>query len=160
VTTVRKERGVLSRLQRLWAGFTVTVVALSLVGALVADVESSLPPILPVALVLAVSLGVVAGLEAVQAGLRTAAPPTDADARGEVRSRLAIQIAMAEAPALLAFALAFALGPSWVVLLGGAASLVALLRVRPTRARLEQVEQAWQQAGHDVSVLRTTEHEG
>lgn len=143
----------LAGLQRLWAAFTVTVVVLCLVGAAVADVESTIPAILPVALVLAVSLGVLAGLEAVQHGLVNAAPATDEDARGEVRSRLAIQISLAEAPALLAFALAFALGPSWIVLLGGAASVAALLRVRPTEERLRRLEHAWQSAGHHVSAL-------
>jgi hypothetical protein len=145
---------VLAGLQRLWAAFTVTVVALSVIGAVVADVESTIPALLPVALVLTVALGVAAGVEAVHHGLASTPPETDEQARGEIRARLAIQIALAEVPALLAFALAFALGPSWIVLLGGAASLVALLRVRPSRARLERLEQAWRSAGSDVSALR------
>ena len=144
----------LAGLQRLWGAFTVTVVVLSVVGAVVADVDSTIPALLPVALVLTVALGVAAGVEAVHHGLASTPPQSDEHARGEVRARLAIQIALAEVPALLAFALAFALGPSWIVLLGGAASLVALLRVRPTQARLERLEAAWQSAGSDVSVLR------
>jgi protein-S-isoprenylcysteine O-methyltransferase Ste14 len=147
-------------LQRLWGIFTVTVVVLALAGAVLADVESTVPAILPTILVLAVALGAVAGVEAVDRGLALAAPSTDEEARGEVRSRLAIQIAVAEAPTLLAFAITFALGPSWIVLLGGAASVTALLRVRPTEARLRRFEEAWRASGHDVSALRPAESAG
>jgi F0F1-type ATP synthase membrane subunit c/vacuolar-type H+-ATPase subunit K len=145
---------VLAGLQRLWMAFTATVVVLSVVGAAIADVDSTVPWFLPVGLVVAGAIAVATGVEAVDRGLATAAPATDADARGEVRARLAIQIALAEAPTLLAFALAFVLGPSWVVLVGGAASVATLLRVRPTASRLFRLEEAWAAAGHDISVLR------
>ncbi len=144
----------LAGLQRLWAGFTLTVLLLSVAGAAFADAESTVPWFLPLALVLVVAAGVAAAVEAVGRGLAANPPATDLDARGEVRSRLAIQIAIAEAPALLAFALTFVLGPNWIVLVGGAASVAVLLRARPSRARLEQLEASWRAAGHDVSALR------
>ena len=68
-------------------------------------------------------------------------------------SRLAIQVARAEAPALLAFAMAFALGPGWVALVGGGASAAPLLLARPTHARLQRLERSWRDAGADVTTL-------
>ena len=149
----------LAGLRRLWAGFTATVLVLSGIGALVADVESTVPAVLPVGLVLAVGVATAAAVEAVGRGLEAAAPTSDAQARGEVRSRLAIQIAIAEAPVLLAFALAFALGPGWVVLVGGAVSVATLLRIRPGEEGLRRLERAWRARGHDVSALRAAEDE-
>jgi hypothetical protein len=148
---------VLAGLQRLWAGFTLTVVVLSVAGAVLVDVTSTVPWFLPVGLVVAVALGVAAAVEAIDRGLRAASPRTDAEARGEVRSRLATQIALAEAPTLLAFALAVMLGPGWVVLVGGVASAATMLRVRPTRSRLRRLEDGWRSADRDVSALRAGE---
>jgi hypothetical protein len=143
-----------ARLQRLWLAFVGAVVVLCAAGALLADTASTVPAVLPAALVLAMGSGAVAAVLVVDRGLLLSAPADDQSAGEEVRARLALQIAIAEAPALLAFALAFALGPPWVVLVGGAVSVGILLRVRPTRARLEEIEQVWQRAGADASVLR------
>jgi hypothetical protein len=143
-----------ARLQRLWSAFVVAVVVLSVAGALLADTASEVPALLPVLLVLTLGTGTVAGVLVVERGLLLSAPGDDESAAEEVRARLALQIAIAETPTLLAFALAFALGPSWLVLVGGAVSVGALLRVRPSRARLRELEQVWARAGAEASVLR------
>jgi hypothetical protein len=143
-----------ARLQRLWSAFVAAVVVLSIAGTLLADTESTVPALLPVLLVATLGAGAVAALVAVDRGLFLSAPTDDAGAAEEVRARLALQIAIAEAPTLLAFALAFVLGPPWVVLVGGAISVGALLRVRPSRARLRELEQVWARAGVEASVLR------
>lgn len=147
----------LTRLQRLWSTFVAAVVVLCLAGALLADTESTVPAALPALLVVAFGAAAVAGVLAVDRGLMLSAPDDDTAAGEEVRARLAMQIAIAQAPTLLAFALTFALGPPWVVLVGGAMSVGALLRVRPTRARLEELEGVWQRAGSEASVLRLDE---
>jgi hypothetical protein len=143
-----------ARLQRLWSAFAVAVIVLSVAGALLADTASTVPALLPVLLVLTLGTGAVAGVLVVERGLLLSAPADDESAAEEVRARLALQIAIAEAPTLLAFALAFVLGPPWVVLVGGAVSVGALLRVRPSRARLRELEQVWARAGAEASVLR------
>jgi hypothetical protein len=143
-----------ARLQRLWTLFAVTVVTLAAIGALVSDAESTVPAALPVLLVLALGGGALAAMLVVERGLLTSEPADDAAAGEEVRARLALQIAIAEAPTLLAFALTFALGPRWVVLVGGAVSLGLLLRVRPTRRRLETIEASWRRMGSQASVLQ------
>jgi hypothetical protein len=147
----------LTRLQRLWFTFVAAVVVLSLAGAVLADTESTVPAALPALLVVAFGAAAVAGVLAVDRGLMLSAPDDDTAAGEEVRARLALQIAIAQAPTLLAFALTFALGPPWVVLVGGAMSVGALLRVRPTRSRLEELEGVWQRAGSEASVLRLDE---
>jgi hypothetical protein len=147
----------LTRLQRLWFTFVAAVVVLCLAGAVLADTESTVPAALPALLVVAFGAAAVAGVLAVDRGLMLSAPDDDTAAGEEVRARLALQIAIAQAPTLLAFALTFALGPPWVVLVGGAMSVGALLRVRPTRSRLEELEGVWQRAGSEASVLRLDE---
>ena len=143
-----------ARLQRMWSVFVGAVVVLCVAGALVADTESTVPAALPVLLVLALGAGAVAGVLVVDRGLYLVSPDDDERAGEEVRARLALQIAIGQTPTLLAFALAFVLGPPWVVLVGGAVSVGMLLKVRPTRARLEELEQVWRRGGADASVLR------
>lgn len=144
----------LRRLQRLWLIFVLTLVVIG-VSLWFVDLEpSALPMLLPAGLALA---GGVAGLLVVVAIDRTfaAAPPEhDLRALREFEARQALQFAVSLAPALLGFALAFVFGTVLAAAVGWALAIIALLRARPSQARLERIERVWGAAGTDVSALR------
>jgi F0F1-type ATP synthase membrane subunit c/vacuolar-type H+-ATPase subunit K len=141
-------------MRRLWLAFTAGVVALAAVLTVVADVEPTLPVVLPLALAAVIGFG---GLVAVLAIDRVfaASPPADDDtALGELRTRLVLQAVIAETVVLATTVVAFLFGPRWTVAIGGLAGALILVRVRPHRTRFERFDRAWRQAGHDVSLCR------
>lgn len=144
----------LRRLQRLWLVFVLILVVIG-VSLLFVDLDpTSLPALLPPALAAA---GGAAGLLAIVAIDRTfaaTAPETDLRALREFEARQALQFAVSLAPALLGFALAFAFGTVLAAGVGWAFALLGLLRARPSPARLERIERAWDAAGNDVSAVR------
>lgn len=145
----------LRSVQNLWWVFTsiVAVVALG-VPFLVPDPDSTVPAALPVALAAAAGIGALVGIVALDRGLTATTPSDDRAAIAELRSRMVMQAAIAEAPALLAVALAFVLGPPWTATAGALPALVGLALVRPSRARLERLDARWREAGVDVSLRR------
>jgi hypothetical protein len=145
-------------LTRLWAVAAVAVALLAAVVVLTSDADSSVPAALPAVLTGAVAVGAVAGVVAVDRTFAATAPADDDAARQELRTRSYLQLAILEAPVLLGVALGFALGPPWVAVVGSAGALAALAAARPTRGRLASFDEAWQRAGHDVSLLRR--HDG
>jgi F0F1-type ATP synthase membrane subunit c/vacuolar-type H+-ATPase subunit K len=140
---------------QLWWAFVTVVAAVAVVVPLVADDPgSTVPAVLPAALAIAAGVASVAGTIAIDRGLLARAPADDRAAVAELRSRLVLQMAIAEFPALLAVALAFVLGPPWVATAGALPALAALLLVRPRPARLDRIDAAWRADGHDVSLRR------
>lgn len=139
----------------LWLSFTVVVaLAAFLLPLVIPDPESTVPAVLPAVLALAAGAGALVGIIALDRGLTAARPADDRAAVAELRSRLVMQAAIAEAPALLAAAMAVVLGPPWIAAVGGVPALVGLLLVRPTPGRLAKLDGAWQAAGADVSLRR------
>jgi hypothetical protein len=145
----------LRSLQLVWWAFVgaVTVLALA-VPVLAAGTSSTVPASLPAALTLAVGAGALISVLAIDRGLTTRPPGDDRAAVTELRSRLVLQLAVAEAPALLGVALSFALGPPWIVAVAALPTLLALLRVRPSRRRIDRLDQAWRAAGGKASLRR------
>jgi hypothetical protein len=139
----------------LWLSFTVVVaLAAFLLPFLVPDPGSTVPAALPVTLALAAGAGALVGIVALDRGLTAARPADDRAAVAELRSRLVMQAAIAEAPALLAVAMAVVLGPPWVAAAGAVPGLVGLFLIRPTPARLAKLDDAWRATGVDVSLRR------
>lgn len=141
-------------LARLWLGFAVGIVVLTVVPVVAVDRTSTVPPALPAALALAGSVAAVVAVAAVDRTFAATPPEDDRAALEEFRSRSFLQVAIAEAPVLLAFALTFALGHRWSAPIGGAGGLAALAIARPTTARIARIEASWRAGGHDVSILR------
>jgi hypothetical protein len=141
-------------LQRLWVGFAAGIAAITAVAVVGGEGASDLPAALPVTLAVAAVGGAVIGVLAVDHTFAAAPPADDAAALAELRSRAFLQVAIAEAPVLLAFALAFVFGPPWVAVVGGVGGVLALALARPTRTRIARIEAAWRDAGRDVSALR------
>jgi F0F1-type ATP synthase membrane subunit c/vacuolar-type H+-ATPase subunit K len=140
---------------QLWAAFVVVVAAVAILPPVLApDPGSTVPAVLPALLALAGGAGALVGTIALDRGLAATAPADDDAAVAEFRSRLVLQAALAEAPALLGVVLAFVLGPPWVATVGALPGLVALLRVRPSTARIERFDEAWRAQGADVSLRR------
>lgn len=145
----------LRSVRALWLTFATVVGLVAAIGPFVVpDPGSTVPPVLPVALAAAAGVGALVGIVALDRGLATSAPPDDRAAVAELRSRLVIQAALAEAPALLAVALAVVLGPPMVVLAGALPGLLGLLLIRPSTARLDRLDASWRAAGSDVSLRR------
>jgi hypothetical protein len=139
----------------LWLSFTVVVaLAAVLIPLLVPDPDSTVPAALPAILAAAAGAGALVGIVALDRGLIAARPVDDRAAVAELRSRLVMQAAIAEAPALVAVAMAVVLGPPWVAAAGAVPGLIGLLLVRPTPGRLAKLDAAWQAAGVDVSLRR------
>lgn len=139
----------------LWLTFTVVVGLVAVVVPFVVpDPGSTVPPALPVLLAATAGVGALVGIVALDRGLTGTAPADDRAAVAELRSRLVMQAAIAEAPALLAVALAFVLGPPWTATAGALPGLIGLLLVRPSAARLERLDAGWRAAGRDVSLQR------
>lgn len=144
----------LTTTRRLWAGVLGGLVVIAVIVLVLADAEPDVPAILPAALVAAAGVAAIVGVEAVDRTFGAAPPEHDRAALTEYRVRFFLQVAIIEAPVLLAVALAFVLGPGWIVTVGILAAIVAMLRVRPTMARLRRFDATWQAAGHDVSLER------
>jgi hypothetical protein len=139
----------------LWLAFTLVVAAVAvLIPLLVPDPEATVPAALPAVLALSAGVGALAGILAIDRGLVASRPADDRAAVAELRSRLVMQAAIAEAPALLAVAMAVVLGPPWVAAAGALPGLLGLLLVRPTGARFAKLDAAWRAAGVDVSLRR------
>ena len=148
------ERDLLRTTHRLWVGVLGGLVVIAAIVLVLADAEPELPAVLPAALVAAVGVAAIVGVEAIDRTFAATPPPDDTAAVTEYRVRFFLQIAIIEAPVLVAVALAFVLGPGWVVAVGIVAVGVAMLRVRPTLDRLRRFDATWQAAGHDVSLER------
>jgi hypothetical protein len=145
----------LRSIAQLWWAFLVVVAAVAVVVPLVADDPgSTVPAVLPAALALAAGAAALVGAVAIDRGLLAARPADDRAAVAELRTRLVLQMAIAEFPALLGVALAFVLGPPWVATVGALPAIVALLLVRPRAARFERIDAAWRAGGVDASLQR------
>lgn len=139
----------------LWLAFAGIVALVAVLPPFIApDPGTSVPAVLPAGLALATGLGALAGTVAIDRSLAATPPADDTDAVVELRSRLVMQAALAEAPALLGVVLTFVFGPPWVVVTGAAPGLIAMLIVRPRRARLERFDARWRSLGADVSLVR------
>lgn len=150
----------LRSLQMLWAAVLACVVMVAVIVVVVAQASPELPAALPALLVAALGVAAFVGVEAVDRTFAGAPPADDQAALVDYRTRLILQVAILEAPVLLAVALAFVLGPGWVVLVGAATTVIALLRVRPSLTRLRRFDHAWQSAGRDVSLERAVHQAG
>ncbi|MEX2503807.1 MAG: hypothetical protein WD378_03090 [Egicoccus sp.] len=123
----------------------VTVAVIPLLAAVVlatAAADSTVPAVLPVLLVAVTGAAAIGGVVAANRMLERQAP-TAAEAGAALRSHAFLQLAIAEFPLLLAVALAYVMGPAWVVLPGAAAALAALLIGPPTTARAHRLETLW-----------------
>lgn len=139
---------------QLWWFFVVVVAAVGLVPLIAEDPASSVPAVLPAALALVAGAAALVGTIALDRGLLAARPADDRAAVTELRSRLVLQMAIAEFPALLGIALAFVLGPPWVATVGAVPAVTALLLVRPRAARFRRIDTAWRAGGVDASLQR------
>ncbi len=150
---------VFRRLRRLWLAFVLVVLGILLVLP-VLDLEPSEVP-LALTATLATAGGAAALIAIVALDLTFAAgrPTDDTRALREFEARVTLGLAIAQAPAVLGFALAFVFGQLVPAAIGGAFALLCLLRGRPTPGRLERLEASWQAAGHDVSALRAARQE-
>lgn len=140
--------------QMLWLAFVVGIGALTAIALAVAEVETTVPTVLPLVLLVTVGAGATAGVVAVDRGLQMSRPDSDVAALVEFRSRFFMQVAMLEFVPLLAFAMAFAMGPAWIMAVGALAVLPAFLRIRPSARRIRMFDHTWQAAGHPVSIER------
>lgn len=138
----------------LWAGILGSLVVVGGVVAVVSDADPDLPAVLPAGLIAAVGVAAIIGVEAVDRTFAAGAPADDRAALVEYRVRFWLQIALLEFPVLLGVAVAVVLGPGWVVIVGMAAAVVALVRIRPSVRRLRRFDHTWQAQGHDVSIER------
>lgn len=144
-----------SSLLGLWAAFTGVVTVASIAIPLVAtDMDSTVPAVLPAVLALSVGVAALVGMVALDRTLMATPPADDAAAAIELRARLVIQAAIAEAPVLIAAAMAFVLGPPWIVLAAAIPVLAGMGLVYPGPRRLARLDTAWAAAGADVSVGR------
>lgn len=154
MTVVVPDLPPLRRLHRVWLAFMVILVILAASLLVIDVVPSSLPAALPAALA---AVAGIAGIVSVVAIDRTfaATPPTD-DARAlrEYQARQALQFAVSLAPAVLGVALAAVLGSVTAAAIGVACAFAALLRARPTTARLQRIEATWADQGGEVSAWR------
>lgn len=142
-------------LLRLWAVFVGVIAGAAVVIPLVAPTrEAAVPAVLPVTLALTTGLAALAAIVALDRTLRATPPADDDAAAAELRTRLVLQAAVAEAPVLLAVALAFVVGPVWSVPAAAVPALTGLVLVRPSAARLLRFDRSWTAAGADVSLVR------
>lgn len=140
----------LSRLRRMWSASAAVVVLVPAAAALLSEASSSVPAWLSAALVLAVGAGALVTVRLVDRGLLLAEPADAAAAEEELRARLALQIALLQAPVLLAVALSVVLGPGALAWTGPVVGLAGLLPLWPSARRLRRIADSWRRAGHDV----------
>lgn len=120
--------------------------AVPLVAGLVlvtADPDSTLPAALPVLLAAVTGAAAVGGVVAAERMLARRTPDP-AEAAAALHAHGFLQLAVAEFPLLLAVAMAYVMGPPWVVVVGAAAALAALLIGAPTTARARRLEGLWE----------------
>jgi len=133
----------LTSLRRVWLAFTAGIVVLPVVVLLTADATSTLPTFLPVLLVVVVGAGAAVGVVAAERALAGQRPAPE-EAVGALRTQAYLQLAVGEFPLLLSVAMAFVLGPPWLVVIGAVVALAALAVGRPTPARLRRLEAGWE----------------
>ncbi|MTV24245.1 hypothetical protein FTX61_02230 [Nitriliruptoraceae bacterium ZYF776] len=139
----------------LWGVFASVVAVVTVAIPLLApEVDTTVPAVLPAALAGAAGVGALVGMVALDRTLLAAPPADDLAAVTELRTRLVLQAAIAEAPVLLAAALTYVLGPPWLVPVAALPALVGLVVVRPSRRRLERFDATWAAGGTDVSLRR------
>ncbi len=132
----------------VWWAATGVVATVAVVAPLVIpDPGTTVPAVLPAVLAASTVAAALVGVVVLDRGLTARTPDGPDDAGRELTSRLVLQIAVLEAPALLAVALAAVVGPPWVVLVGAVPVLAGLLWLRPSAGRLRRLEAAWQRAG-------------
>ncbi|MBS3942315.1 MAG: hypothetical protein KG028_15255 [Actinobacteria bacterium] len=129
----------LRRVRRVAAALVPVVAVLVL---LTAEGESTVPAVLPVLLVAVTGAAAVGGAVAADRMLERRTPAATG-AAALLRTHGLIQLAIADFPLLLAVALAYVVGPDWVVLVGAAAALAALLAGSATTARARRLESVW-----------------
>ena len=144
----------LELLGRLWLGFAAGIAVVATIAVVAADAQPELPPALPAGLAAAAAVAGIVGVAAVDRTFAASPPQDDERALAEFKTRAFLQVGIAEAPVLIAFALTFVFGPPWVAAIGGIGGIVALAVARPTASRIQRIENAWQTAGRDVSILR------
>ncbi len=145
---------VLRRLHRLWLAFVVVVVGILAALPLLETEPSDLPVVLPATLAVAGGGAAFIAIVALDLTFASSPPANDARALAEYEARVTLGFAIAQAPALLGFALTFVFGMLTAAALGGVASALCLWRARPSQRRLERLEAAWRDAGSEVSALR------
>lgn len=137
-----------------WVATGMVALAGVLVPLVVPDPGTTVPPVLSAVLAASFGAAAVVGVLALDRGLTAREPPDDEAAATEVTSRLVLQVAVLEAPALLAVALAAVVGPPWVATVGAAFALIGLVLVRPSDARDARLEARWRAAGAEVRLTR------
>ena len=149
----------LRRLQRLWLAFTLVIVGILATLPLLDAEPSDIPLALTATLAAAGGIAAVVAIVAIELTFAAGRPSSDVRALREYEARVTLGLAIAQAPAVLGFALAFVFGQVLPAAVGGGFAVVALARARPSHARLARLEDAWQGAGHDVSALRAARAE-
>ncbi len=148
---------VLRRLQRLWVVFVVVVVCILAALPLI-DVEpSELPLALSATLAAAGGVGAFIAIVAIDLTFAASPPSDDLRALQEYEARKTLAFAVAQAPAVLGFALTFAFGQLSPAAIGGVSAAACLIRARPSLGGLQRLEAAWSRTGQDVSALRAAE---
>lgn len=142
------------RLQRLWVAFLVVVIGILAMLPVLDPAPSDLPVALPATLAAAGGVAAFVAIVAIELTFAAARPTDDLRALREYEARVTLGLAIAQAPAVLGFALTFVFGGLLPAAVGGVAALASLVRARPSPARLARLERSWQTAGHDVSALR------
>lgn len=144
----------LTLLRRLWVGVAAGLLVLTVFVLVAAGARSTVPAPLPLALAAVAGVAAVIGARAVDRVFAATPPSDDEAALAELRQRAYLVVGIAEAPVLLGVAIAFVIGPRWAAAVGALGGLSVLIVARPTVARLARIEAVWQDAGHDVSLLR------
>lgn len=150
---------VLRRLQRLWVVFLAVVIAIMAVLPVLDADPSDLPVALSATLAVAGGIGAFIAITALEMTFAASPPTGDERALREYEARTTLGFAIALAPAVLGFALAFAFGQLTPAAIGGGAAIACLLRARPSLVRLQRLERTWADNGHDVAVLRAARGE-
>jgi hypothetical protein len=148
---------VLRRLQRLWLAFVVVVVGILAALPLLDAEPSDIPVVLPATLAAAGGVGAFIAIVAIDLTFAASPPADDLRALQEFEARTTLGFAIAQAPAVLGFGLAFVFGMLLPAAIGGVAAAACLARARPSLGRLRRFDTAWARVGADVSVLRQAE---
>ena len=132
----------LAALRRVRRVAAASVLVFAVLVVLTAEGESTVPAVLPVLLVAVTGAAAVGGVVAADRMLERRTPVATG-AAAVLRTHGVIQLAIADLPLLLSVGLAYVMGPGWVVLVGAAAALAALLAGSATTARARRLESAW-----------------